>query len=94
MSDSIRAAAQEMMQGRLAAVERAADAARSLDSAREALAAAETSYASEHRAALDAGWSERELRQLGLSVPTKRGPGRPRKRSTPAPSDQGTPTGE
>lgn len=81
MSEDIRLAAQQLMEGRLAAIDNAAMKAREVDDARTALDNAERSYAAAHKAAQDAGWSDRELRQLGLQVPSRRTPGRPRKKT-------------
>lgn len=80
MSEDIRLAAQQLMEGRLAAIDDVAAKARDVEQARTALENAERSYASSHKAALDAGWSDRELRQLNLPTPARRTPGRPRRR--------------
>lgn len=53
----------------------AASAARR-EQAQAELAAAEAAYARDHRAAVNAGWTERELRDAGLTAPsTARGAG-------------------
>lgn len=85
MSEDIRLAAQQLMEGRLAAIDNVAAKAREVEQARTALENAERSYASSHKAAQDAGWSDRELRQLSLPVPGRRAPGRPRKKSDGGP---------
>lgn len=85
MSEDIRLAAQKLMEGRLAAIDGVAVKAREVEQARVALENAERSYASSHKAAQDAGWSDRELRQLHLPTPTRRGPGRPRKKTDAGP---------
>lgn len=81
MSEDIRLAAQQLMEGRLAAIDDVASKSRDVEHARTTLESAERSYAAAHKAAQDAGWSDRELRQLNLPSPSKRAPGRPRKRS-------------
>lgn len=85
MSEEIRFAAQQLMEGRLAAIDDVAAKAREVERARTTLEDAERTYAAAHKAAQDAGWSDRELRQLGLPVPSRRAPGRPRKKVEAAP---------
>lgn len=81
MSEDIRLAAQRLMEGRLAAIDDVASKAREVELARTTLEDAERSYAAAHKAAQEAGWSDRELRQLSLPVPGRRAPGRPRKKA-------------
>lgn len=85
MSEDIRHAAQQLMEGRLTAIDNVASSAREVDQARAALETAERSYAAAHKAAQDAGWSDSELRQLSLPSPSRRAPGRPRKKSVTRP---------
>ncbi|WP_191563306.1 hypothetical protein [Janibacter melonis] len=80
MSEDIRFAAQQLMEGRLTAIDDVAAKAREVGEARTALETAERSYAAAYKAAQDAGWSDRELRQLSLPAPGRRAPGRPRKK--------------
>lgn len=64
--DKLRAA----IDARMTLVDGLAAAAASCDAARVALDAAEADYAREYRAAISAGWTERELRDAGLAAPT------------------------
>ncbi|GAA1250053.1 hypothetical protein GCM10009633_23510 [Janibacter melonis] len=81
MSEDIRLAAQQLMDGRLAAIDGVAAKAREVEEARTALEDAERSYATAYKSAQDAGWTDRELRHLSLPIPGRRGPGRPRKKA-------------
>jgi|GEM_PF-1924119 len=64
--DKLRAS----IDARMSLVEGLAAAAANRDAARVALDDAEASYAREYRAAIGAGWTERELRDAGLAAPT------------------------
>lgn len=78
------AAARELLNDRVAIIEKlAADASR-LSQSQQRLAEAERDYANQWSDAERAGWSASELRKLGLSEPGRKRPGRPRKASKPA----------
>jgi hypothetical protein len=51
-----------------------------LAEAAQLLAAAEQKYAKDYQAALRADWTESDLREFGLSAPSKKTGGRPRGR--------------
>lgn len=65
---------------------------------RAALAEAERKTAADYAAALQAGWTPQELRQMGFRDPARARPGRPRgssskgKNANPAPPSPGTPS--
>ena len=50
-----------------------------VDHAREALGEAEANHAAVYAAATRAGWSDAELKKMGLTTPNRRAPGRPRR---------------
>lgn len=81
--DQLRAS----MDARMARARDLATAAARRDDARKTLDDAEADYAREHRAAIAAGWTERELRDAGLAAPgattTRRGGTRTRRAATP-----------
>lgn len=62
------------------AVKMAAASGVEVQEAAQLLAAAELKYAKDYQAALRAGWTESELRGIGLAVPARKAGGRPRGR--------------
>ena len=70
--------AREMLDARLAVIDRLAGAAVAVRDARTALDVAEREEAAAYAAASKAGWTDDELRRLGLARPARRTPGRPR----------------
>jgi hypothetical protein len=80
------AAAKELLAQRVAPVEELAAAGAELDAARQAVTTAESDYATKYQAARDAGWSTKELADIGLHAPTGR------KRRNHSPTHPATPT--
>jgi len=64
---------------RISAVRELATAWVAVDDARDSLTAAETNHVAVYAAATRAGWNDTELKQIGLTTPTRRTPGRPRR---------------
>jgi hypothetical protein len=79
-------AAKQLLAHRIAPVEELAAANAELDSARKAVRDAETTYAHRYQHARDAGWSTKELANIGLRAPTgrKRQPHSPTQPTHPA----------
>src|SRR4051812_21097576 len=75
--------ARQLLDARITAVRELATAQIAVDHARAALSAAETTHATVYADATRAGWSDPELKQIGLSAPARRSAGRPR-RARPA----------
>lgn len=75
------AKAREILDARVEHVRHLTDSARSLEKAREAFESATKEYSQAWSEAEKAGWTVSELRQLGLTEPGKRRPGRPRKKN-------------
>lgn len=67
-----------MLDARLAVIDRLAGATVAVRDARAALDTAERDEAAAYTAATKAGWTDEELRRLGLTKPGRRSPGRPR----------------
>lgn len=70
-----------MLANRLAVIERLKVSTELENSTAERLKEAQKARALDYREALDAGWSEAELSELGFPEPTAKLPGRPRKRA-------------
>jgi hypothetical protein len=70
--------ARQLLNARISAVRELATAQVAVDHARDALSAAETNHASVYTNATRAGWTDTELKQIGLTLPARRAPGRPR----------------
>ena len=65
-------AAQQLLEGRMAYVRRAIETRSALDDAQEALREAEKQDAAAYNSAIKTGgWTEDELRKIGLNQPTK-----------------------
>lgn len=64
-------AAQALVDGRMASIRALVAARAEVEAQREKLAAAETEDARLYRAALRDGWTEAELRKVGLAKPAK-----------------------
>src|SRR4051794_5744984 len=75
---TIEHTARQLLNARISAVRELAKAQVAVDHARDALAAAETDHASVYAAATRAGWSDTELKHIGLTAPARRTAGRPR----------------
>lgn len=73
------AAARDLLNDRIAIIERMAGASARLTQAQQALSDVEQEYGSLWADAERAGWSAAELRKVGLSEPGRKRPGRPRK---------------
>lgn len=83
--------AHEMLAARVALVRDAATALAAHERAKEAAEAAERDFVAAYRAAISGGWTEAELRKVGLTPPRRRAPGRPRRSATGGGSE--TPAG-
>ena len=84
-ADGVEAAARALLDDRMTAVRALADTRAGLTRAREAVVDAERADAAAYAAAQRAGWTDTELKRLGLEAPARRSPGRPRSpRPTPA----------
>lgn len=80
--------AQQMLAGRLGALDEIEAANGRLASARDELRAAESAVVGAWSTATDAGWTPGELRKLGLTQPPSRRGGRPKsRRSAPTPAE-------
>lgn len=77
--------AQQMLAGRLGALDAIESANGRLAEAREELRAAESAVTGAWATATDAGWTPGELRKLGLSQPPTRRGGRPKSRRAATP---------
>lgn len=91
MSDDITpegaaAAARELLNDRIAIIERLAGTSARLNQARQTLSDVEQEYGALWADAERAGWSASELRKVGLSEPGRKRPGRPRKASPKRPA--------
>src|SRR3954454_10401450 len=89
---AIEHTARQLLDARIAAVRELAKAQVARDRARDALGTAETDHASVYAAATRVGWSDSELKQIGLTAPARRSPGRPRRARVSA-SQTTTPPG-
>jgi len=90
-ADAIESGLRALVDARMDAGRSLARAAAERDSIREALAAADAKYATEHAAAVNAGWSTAELKRVGLEEPTTKTSTRRtrRRRTTPDSADGG-----
>lgn len=71
--------ARALLAERVELVRKVAAAAAEHERAKEAAEEAERDFAAAYKAATAGGWSENELRHVGISAPRRRTPGRPRK---------------
>lgn len=69
--------ARALLEERLQPVRSLTAATHQVERARQELATAERNRADQWKAAVSAGWSEAELRRLGLKAPQRRSTGRP-----------------
>src|SRR4051794_9959382 len=76
---AVEPTARQLLDARITAVRELATAQVAVDHARDALAAAETNHAAVYATATRAGWSDTELKNIGLTAPARRTPGRPRR---------------
>src|SRR4051794_9567753 len=76
---AIEHTARQLLDARIIAVRELATAQVAVDHARDALATAETNHATVYAAATRAGWSDSELKHVGLVAPSRRTLGRPRR---------------
>lgn len=76
--------ARQLLDERVDVVRRLATAAADAERAREAAEQADRDFAGSYREATQAGWTEAELRKIGVPSPKRRGPGRPRKQPAKA----------
>ncbi|MGH2498931.1 MAG: hypothetical protein ACRDF0_02385 [Candidatus Limnocylindria bacterium] len=99
-TQAVEDTARGLLDARITAVRELAKAQVAVDQARDALAATEASHAAVYAAATRAGWSDGELKQMGLVASKRRAPGRPRRarsgrhRGTPEPVEQPTALGD
>ncbi len=91
---SARDLAAQLLDARLDVVSRLASHGQDVERARAALDEAERTYAATWKEAADAGWTDAELRKIGLTQPGRRTPGRPRKRAASSPSPSAPASGE
>src|SRR4051812_48362458 len=86
-TQTVEHTARQLLDARITAVRELAKAQVAVDDVRDALAAAETTHTTVYAAATRAGWSDTELKQIGLTTPARRSAGRPRRaRSSAAPT--------
>ena len=88
--EKIRELLESSQRRRLDSAMHAGETAQTLTELQQQLSAAETAYTRAYRAAVDAGWSDKELKQIGLTKPA----GRPRKGPAtdgPNPRESGQP---
>jgi hypothetical protein len=78
-TQAVEHTARQLLDARISAVRDLATAQVAVDHARDALGVAETTHATVYAAAMRAGWSAAELKQIGLTAPTRCAPGRPRR---------------
>lgn len=86
--DKIRELLDASQNKRLNTAMKAGETAQTLAQLQQQLASTEAEYTRAYRAAVDAGWTDKELKQIGLTKPT----GRPRKTTgeAPTPRESGT----
>lgn len=77
-NETITNQARELLDGRLSVIDTLANANTHRDELRTQLAEAESASAAAWGAATQAGWTSRELRQLGFTQPVTRAGGRPK----------------
>jgi hypothetical protein len=78
-TQAIEDTARQLLDARINAVRELAKAQVAVDHVRESLGEAEANHATVYTAATRAGWSDAELKQMGLRAPNRRTPGRPRR---------------
>jgi hypothetical protein len=78
-TQAIEDTARQLLDARITAVRELAKAQVAVDHVRESLGEAEANHATVYTAATRAGWSDAELKQIGLRAPERRTPGRPRR---------------
>lgn len=71
--------AQQLLAGRLDAIQKLSERQHAANTAKDAAVAAEREVATAWSEATQAGWTSRELTKLGLNQPPNRRGGRPRK---------------
>lgn len=76
--------ARQLLDERVNVARRLATASADAERARKAAEQADRDFASTYREATQAGWTEAELRKIGVPAPKRRGPGRPRKQPATA----------
>lgn len=81
-SQKILDAARALQEQKLAAVQKLVTSRGYIADVREQLAAAERQDATAYQEAVRAGWSEAELKQVGIVPPVRQAPGRPRRRTS------------
>lgn len=74
-------AARKLQEQRLLAVQRLVDTRARIDTAQAQLVDAQREDSNAYQKALKEGWSEAELRQVGITPPARKAPGRPRGRA-------------
>lgn len=79
--------AQQLLAGRLDALDGIENATARLNTARAELKAAESAVSDSWTVATDAGWTPVELRRLGIAQPASRRGGRPKARKAASPAD-------
>lgn len=77
--EGILEAARKLQEDKLTAVGRLVDTRARIDTIEAQLADAQREDANAYKLALDAGWSEAELKAVGVDAPARPLPGRPRK---------------
>lgn len=80
----LKTKAQEMLAGRMDALDAIESATSQLSHAQSELKVAEGAVSAAWTAATSAGWTPEELRKLGIVQPTTRRGGRPKSRTAPA----------
>ena len=88
-ADQTRVAAQEILRVRTAVIETLVETVNARRLAAAALSEAERAEAVAYTEATKAGWTDAELKQLGVDAPARKLPGRPRRQRATA----STPTG-
>ncbi len=88
-ADQTRVAAQEILRVRTAVIETLVETVNARRLAAAALSEAERAEAVAYAEATKAGWTDAELKQLGVDAPARKLPGRPRRQRATA----STPTG-
>jgi hypothetical protein len=78
-TQAVEHTARQLLDARITAVRELAKAQVAVDHVRESLGEAEANHATVYTTATRAGWSDAELKQMGLRAPTRRAPGRPRR---------------
>jgi hypothetical protein len=76
-TQAVEHTARQLLDARITAVRELAKAQIAVDHVRESLDEAEANHATVYTTATRAGWSDAELKQMGLRAPTRRAPRRP-----------------